>query len=253
MDAGGTPSPRTVAICATSTWVTTRVSPVISAKAEPAPSSTPAVSTCAWVRVTVPAGFTVMPEIRLRSARIADEPDARSAWICAAVSVTAMDDGTTAKPAMVERSLTAAPVTTKVSPVVLASAVSTPAASIWATVNAIVPESLTSMLATALWWPIMRDPPAIKSACTWAAVSLTAMAVGATGRAATVAISATGTPVTVNVAPVSFANTDPAPSSTCAAVACASVSEMAPPPVAVIDEISARSATSSDEPEVRSA
>ena len=60
MDAGGTPSPRTVAICATSTWVTTRVSPVISANAEPAPSSTPAVSTCAWVRVTVPAGFQVV-------------------------------------------------------------------------------------------------------------------------------------------------------------------------------------------------
>ena len=99
----------------------------------------------------------------------------------------------------------------------------------------------------------MFDPPAIRSAWMSAAVSLTAMAVGATGRAATAAMSATGTSVTVRVPPVSFENTEPAPSSTPAAVACASVREIAPPPVTIMPAISDASASSSDEPEVRSA
>ena len=77
---------RMVPVSATVTCVTARVPPLNRENTDPAPSSTCAASTCVWVRVMVPASLTETLEIALRLASNADDPDARSAWISAAVS-----------------------------------------------------------------------------------------------------------------------------------------------------------------------
>ena len=87
---GTTLAPKTRAISANCTSVTTNVAPVMSDNAGSAPSITPAYSACAAVSTIVPLGVTAMSEIWARWARIAeDAPAWRSAARCAAVSTRA--------------------------------------------------------------------------------------------------------------------------------------------------------------------
>ena len=76
---GTTPKPANVAMSDTAAPVTTIVPPVVSARTDPAPSSTPAASICATVREIVPESLTVMPVTEPILPTRTEEPEPRSA------------------------------------------------------------------------------------------------------------------------------------------------------------------------------
>ena len=198
-----------------------------------------------------------MPEIVPTFATSLDAPDARSAWICAAVSLIVRLEGGTDSASSVAMSDTRALEMDRLSPVILEkmepAPLSTCAASACATVRAIVPLSLTTMPAMTDRLASRTELPPVRSAWISAAVSLTWMRLGDTPRARTVAMSATGTPVTSMVPPVSSDRADPAPSSTPAASICASVRLMVPDGLTAMPAMDARLVRMAEEPPVRSA
>ena len=257
MLSGGTPKASMVPMSAMGTPVTARVSPVILANADPAPSSTPAACNCASVSTIVPAGLTAMPAMSARLARMAEDPPARSAWMCAAVSDTAMVVGAKGSARMVPISAVVTCVTTRSPPDNSANTdpapSSTCAARAWVCVRVTVPESLTAMPEIVPTLATSFDAPDARSAWIWAAVSEIARRDGGTERASKVAMSDTAMPVTARVSPVILERMEPAPLSTCAASACATVRVIVPLSLTTMPAMTDRWASSSELPPVRSA
>ena len=251
---GGLPSANMSSICATLTPVTTKVPPETLEMTEPPPSSTPASSTCDTVRVIAPALLFVMVPSRLMSASSFEPaPSARSAAISAAVSLTSMVVGVTPRSARVSTCATVAPVTTMVPPVTLDRADPAPSFtrvnSICAAVRVMAPVSLLAMPLTRLRSPRIWEPaPNARSVEMWAAVSLTAMDVGAKDRSASVPTLAARAAVITRVPPLSLDRMEPAPSLTLAAVTWASVRLIAPALLLAMAKIAVRLAIRSDAP-----
>ena len=245
-------------ISATARPVTRKVPPVIRSIADPAPSLTPASSICALVREIRPLSLTVIAVMPPRLARMSDEPEIRSAWICAAVSLMVKLAGGTPSATIASICATVAPVTIRVPPVTFDSAEPapslTPANSTCAAVRVMAPALLLAMLVMSSRWSRMSDDaPRARSVARCAAVSLTVMEAGATPSPNTVSTSATTTPVTTRLPPDSFDSTEPLPSFTCAVCTRAEVRVIVPASDATMVEISARLANRSDPPEARSA